>query len=106
MTDRELMFITGWGKKKLRGVYQRGTWAGVASSDQDLFLFACGLRKAKQRRYIWLLKRTWKKGMDGIRNLRHLRRSKIFWREHQIRTLLRMVERVLRDEYNEPESAG
>lgn len=97
MTDGELMKKTGWGKKHLRAVYQSATWKNVTVGDTDLFLWACGLHPAKQRRYMWLLQRAWRNGMDGIRNMRHLR-TDVAWRGNQVQTLLRMVERVLDNE--------
>ena len=97
MTDAELMRRTGWGKKHLRAVYQRASWEGVTNGDTDLFLWACDLHPSKQRRYLWLLKRAWRNGMEGILKMRHLRAT-VAWQRNQVDTLLRMIERVLEDE--------
>jgi len=97
MTDAELMKRTGWGKKHLRAVYQQGTWKNITNGDTDLFLWACGLHPSKQRRYLWLLKRALRNGMEGILKMRHLR-ADVAWQRNQVRTLLRMIGRVLEDE--------
>lgn len=95
MTDRELMQRTGWGKKHLRSVYNRATWDKITNGDMDLFLWACGMQPSKQRRYVYLLKRACEGGR--IRRLRHLGAA-VAWRENQVQTLLRMCERVLKNE--------
>lgn len=94
MTDAELRQRTGWTRYYLSAVYHSATWDKVEVADMDLFLWACGLHPSKQRRYIWLLKRAWSKGMDGIRNMRHLKVD-VSWRIVQIDILLQMVEKVL-----------
>lgn len=91
MTDRELMERTGWGLKHLRGVYQATTWDNVTVGDLNNFVSACGIRPATQRRFVWLLRRVEKSG--DFRRLRHLRKCQ-GWRENQIVTALRMLERV------------
>lgn len=96
MTDGELMQRTGWGKKKLRSIYNRWNWWDVTNRDTDLFLWACGISPSKQRRYVYQLKRTEKGGR--IRRMRHLAKG-VSWREQQVKTLLRMCERVLKNEY-------
>ena len=97
MTDAELGKKMSCGRKHLRAIYQSAAWSNVTVGDMDLFLWACGLHPAKQRRYTWLLRRAWKNGMDGIRNMRHLR-ADVAWRGNQVKILLRMVERVLENE--------
>lgn len=97
MTNAELASRTGWEKQYLESIYQRATWTKVKVGDMELFLWACGLHPAKQRRYVEQLRRICKKGMDGIRNLRHLR-GRAIWQVRQRETLLRMVERVLENE--------
>lgn len=94
LTDTNLMQKTGWGNKRLRSVYRNATWEQIEGGDMDLFLWACGLHPSQQRRYMWVLQRAWKNGMDGIRRMRHLR-ADTAWQKQQVNGLLQMVERVL-----------
>lgn len=97
MTDAELMAKTGWGKKHLRTVYQSAAWEKITVGDMDLFLWACGLHPSKQRRYRWTLERAWRNGTDSLLTLRHLR-TDVAWRANQVKTLLRMAERVMNEQ--------
>ena len=103
LTDEELMKATGWGERHLRTVYRSATWQNIKVGDMDLFLQACGLHPSKQRRYKWLLQWAWRNGMDGIRNMKHLR-TNVASRVNQRETLLRMVERVLENEQQQQRS--
>lgn len=100
LTDTDIRKRTGWRKEYLRSVYNSATWKAITVGDMDLFLWACGLHPSKQRRYKWVLQRAWRNGMDGIRKMRHLR-ADVAWRCNQVKTLLRMVERVLENEQRE-----
>lgn len=97
MTNAELARKTGWHRSYLASIYRRATWDAVAVGDMDKFLWACGLHPAKQRRYVWQLRRICEKGMDGIRNLSHLR-GHAYWQIRQVETLLQMVRKVIEDE--------
>lgn len=97
MTAVELRERTGWSNGRLRSVMYSTNWKDITDGDKDLFLWACGLHPSKQRRYLWVLKRAWKNGIDGILNMRHLR-TDAYWQASRVNALLRMVERALENE--------
>lgn len=101
-TDPELMKRTGWSRARLVGVYKRARWDGVTVGDMDRFLWACGLTPDKQRRYLWLLKRAME-SKDGIKSMRHLRTCNQAWRASTVEALVKMVEKVLENEYGDTE---
>ncbi len=92
MTDPRLMQKTGWGRTKLRRVYQASTWAGVSVSDVDTFLTACGMSWSRQRRQRWLLQLAVNNG--GIKTMQHLR-CDTGWRGNQLKLHLERIEKLL-----------
>lgn len=92
MTDPELMELTGWGRSKLRAVYQSATWSNVRAGDIDRFLKACGMSWSKQRTQRWLLKRAIEKG--GVETMGHLKRD-TGWRGRQFDIHTDRIEELL-----------
>ena len=90
MTDPELMEATGWGKKRLRKVYQSPSWAGIRVEDVDRFLTACGLRWSSQRRQLF---RLWYH-QDHFDNMQHLK-ADCGWRGSQLRHHKRIIKKFL-----------
>lgn len=95
MTDSQLCARTGWGKTRLRSVYQSLSWSEVTVAEVDTFMSACGLGWSSTRRQLWLLNRAWAKGgVKGLLSMRHMKRD-CCWRNNQMRLLLGRVERLL-----------
>lgn len=94
MTDPELMERTGWGRRKLRAVYQSASWGSVKVEDVDTFLKACNMSWSTQRRQRWLLKLAISHG--GIETMQHLKCShSVGWRGNQLKLHLERIEKLL-----------
>lgn len=94
MTERELMKKTGWGKKHLRRVYKAASFEHVTAGDIDKFLAACGITWSNRKRQRSQLKRAWKRGMPGLRAIRHLRCT-TGWQGNQLRLHFKRIELLL-----------
>lgn len=92
MTDPELMRRTGWGRRKLRAVYQSASWEHVRVGDVDKFLSACGMSWSTQRRQRWLIQLAINNG--GIKTMKHLK-CDTGWRGNQLKLHLDRIEKLL-----------
>jgi len=92
MTDPELMELTGWGRSRLRAVYQSATWKDVRAGDIDTFLAACGMSWSRQRTQRWALKRAIENG--GVETMSHMKRD-TGWRGRQFHIHTDRIESLL-----------
>lgn len=96
MTDHALMKRTRWGKTKLRRIAESRSWDGIPVKDVDTFLCACGLTWSTQRRQLFLLKIATERGLDGIRQMRHLQKP-VAQKHGRVLRLLKRTEEILRN---------
>jgi hypothetical protein len=92
ITDPELMKRTGWGRRKLKAVYNSASWAGIDVIDVDVFLKACNMTWASQRRQRWLLKLAIANG--GLHTMQHLQ-CDTGWQGNQLKLHLERIEKLL-----------
>lgn len=101
MTDDELVAATGWGKTRLRTLYNSTSWENITVGDADKFLTACGLTWSSQRRQRWLLQLA---GND-ISRMRHLRAT-TGWQASMVQRHQARIARLLSTESNDHSNSG
>lgn len=92
MSDQELVKLTGWGERKLRRVYNSGTWLDITDREKFVFFEACGMNPFNLRRQRWLIKLALRRG--GLHTMQHLK-CVTGWQGNQLRLHLNRVEKVL-----------
>lgn len=92
MTDPELIERTGWGRRKLRRVYNSATWDDITGKEMDEFLTACGLSISSLRRQRWLIRLSISRG--GLHTMQHLQHN-TGWRGNQLKLHLDRIEKLL-----------
>lgn len=94
-TDKELMLWTGWGRKKLIGVFHQKSFANATAAEIDTAYYVCGVSWSSQRRQRWVLQCAYERdGMRGIASMRHLK-PKTAWQAKNIKQYLTLVEELM-----------